>query len=74
MEYIVDNNHVLVEQKLLGYEEKGLDQLHLTKNDAVIIAIKNEGVTVVEQLNQQRYMLWLDYILFEDLLTIVKIL
>lgn len=74
IKFLVDSNKKLIGENQGGYEIKGADEMQLSRCDAVVVAIKNKGDEVAEQLKLQGYIRRVDYILLEDIQTIIKTL
>lgn len=69
----VDNNKEFIGENKWGYEVRSIDNIKLTDKEAIIIAIKEQGYAVAEQLEQMGYIRCKDYILLDDLLAITYV-
>lgn len=69
---LVDNNKKLIGKTKWGYEIKSINEINFSKNNAFIIAIR-EGEKVAEQLELYGYARGVDYILLDDLKSIINI-
>ena len=71
--YLIDGRKEFIGKKRCGYEIRNIEEIHLSNEDAVIIAMNEQGMAAAEQLERYGYTRGVDYVLIDDLAAVIKL-